>query len=180
MAKALGRAKRKQYFADLPEKLRTNVLRGAVREMAKVVQADAKERVTSDRVRPTIKVDTRIEGQLVIGRVRVTAKGFVRSLAWWLEEGTDQHFIRVDDGQRGGKTTRALNDEMKEAGDAASLVIGGKFVGETVLHPGAQPKPFIRVAFDLKQGEAITAGQATITAKVKVSGTPDEGDGDSA
>ena len=50
------------------------------------------------------------------------------------------------------------------------MIIGGKFVGETVWHPGAKPHPFLRPSLDIKGAEAIAAAQSYINAHVTPSG----------
>lgn len=57
---------------------------------------------------------------------------------------------------RHGKKTYSIGTLNKMA-HRGSLKIGENFVGESVHHPGAQPKPFMRPAIDEKQGEAIRA-----------------------
>jgi hypothetical protein len=97
--------------------------------------------------------------------------------ALWLEYGTDPHFISVSESERKGRSIGRVNQQLREAGGNASLVIGGKFVGETVFHPGARPYPFLRPALDVKEADAVRAAQAYINASVSRRGitVSDEG-----
>lgn len=159
MATVKGRDDVRRYFAQAPEKIGT-MLRGAARAAAKVVAEEAKLRSISDEVSNAIKVSTAVEDGRVIAKVEVKGRGAY--IAPWLEYGTDPHFISVDDRQREGLSVRKVNERTK----AGSLVIGGKFVGDTVFHPGARPHPFLRPAMDVKETEAIAAAQNFINARV--------------
>lgn len=150
---------------DIEDKL----LRGAARAAANVVADEARERTQSSEVRGAIKVATRKEGR---GRIvaKVQVKGPGAYLAPWEEYGTAPHFISVDESQRAGRSISRINQQANEPDANHSLVIGGKFVGKTVFHPGAQPHPFLRPAFDIKQDEAVAAAQGYVTARVTPAG----------
>lgn len=164
MAAVKGKEAVNRFIAALPEKLRTDVLRGAARTAAKVVSEEAKERSVSREVANHVRVKTRLAGDHVRGTVYVAMKGY--NLPLWLEYGTAPHFISVDDSQRAGMSVRRINDNTK----AGALVINGQFVGDTVHHPGARPHPFMRPALDTKQDEAIGAAQQYINSRVTRAG----------
>jgi hypothetical protein len=176
MATSRGKSDVQRFMAGLPEQIVSKLLVGAGRAGGKVIADEAKERTTSQDVADNIVVRTKREGSRITVRITVR-KGFALSVGNWLEWGTSPHFISVDAGQRGGKSVRRIN----ELGDHQSLMINGKFVGETVYHPGARPHPFLRPALDLKEGEAISMAQSYINARITpagIIGTADQGDGD--
>jgi len=169
-----GKAEVARYIARTPADIESKILRGAARAAANVVADEARERCISRQVAEAIKVASSSDEGRVIAKVQV--KGRAAFIAPWLEYGTAPHFISVAEDQRQGRGIRLIN-KMHKAG---SLVIGGKFVGPTVFHPGARPHPFLRPALDVKQGEAIAAAQAYIDARVTPQGIvgPDEPEGD--
>lgn len=140
-----------QVLAALPEGLEKNVLRGALKAGAEVFAEGAREECRSEEVRKTIKTSSRAEPGLVTAKIQTKGPGAQK--APWLEFGTDPHFISVDDEQSGGRTVRRINRLAKEG----SLVIGGKFVGKTVHHPGAKPYPFMRPPLDTRETAAVDA-----------------------
>jgi hypothetical protein len=162
-----GRSEVKSFMAQVRTD-GTNMLRGAARAAAKVVADEAKVLSISREVSAAVKVATRVEDDRIVALVQVKGPGAY--IAPWLEYGTSAHFISVDESQRQGRSVGVINKSAKEAGGNHSLVIGGKFVGTTVLHPGARPHPFLRPALDLKQDEAIAAAQRYISARVMPSG----------
>lgn len=173
MASLKGRTERKRFIAAVPGEVK-KVLRGAVREAAKVVAEEAKVRVVSDKVRDAIKVSTKADEGRVIAKVQVRMGGY--NLPLWLEYGTDPHFISVDASQRGGMGIRRINDETRKG----TLVINGKPVGATVWHPGARAHPFMRPALDAKEGEARNAAQAYINSRIGKAGIRADDIGDEA
>jgi hypothetical protein len=176
MVTTRGKSDVQRFMAGLPEQIVSKLLVGAGRAGGKVIADEAKERTTSQDVADNIVVRTKRDGDRIIVRITVK-KGFALSVGNWLEWGTSAHFISVDASQRGGKSVRRIN----ELGDHQSLMINGKFVGETVYHPGARPHPFLRPALDLKEGEAISMAQSYINARITpagIVGTADQGDGD--
>jgi hypothetical protein len=168
MATVRGRDAQKRYMSGLPKSL-TAVLRGAARAGAKVFSDEVKVQTPSSEVRENLRTRSQVtEGRIV---VRVDVKpGWARSLANWLEYGTSPHFISVDEAQRGGRSVRRINSSANAPNGNHSLVIGGQFVGTTVLHPGARPHPVFRPVRDTKEAEAIAAAQQYINAHVKRSG----------
>ena len=176
MATSRGAAAVRQLIANTPAQL-DKVLRGAGRAAAKVVADEAKLRSRSAEVSGSLKIRTSAKDGRIIAKVQSRGPGSY--IAPWLEYGTAPHFISVDDSQRQGRSIGRINHLAKEDGHSHSLVIGGKFVGATVFHPGAHPYPFLRPALDAKEGEAVAKAQSYINARVRRSGivqTADEGD----
>lgn len=164
MVTVRGRSEVKRYIAELPAQIRDKLLRGAGRAGANVIADEAKARSISPEVTAAIKVKVTAADGVITAKVQVKGPGSY--IAPWLEYGTDPHFISVDDSQRNGLSVNRINTLHK----GGSLVIGGHFVGTTVLHPGARPHPFLRVSLDLKEGEAFAAAQSYINARVKPAG----------
>lgn len=176
MATARGKDGVRRFIAQLPGQIERKLLRGAGRAAATVVATEAKERSISEEVSQAINTNVSTKDGRIIAKVQVKGKGSY--IAPWIEYGTDPHFISVAEDQRGGRSINRINKLHREG----SLVIGGKFVGATVHHPGARPHPFLRVSLDLKEAEAIAAAQAYINARVKPSGIvgDEEPEGDAA
>lgn len=160
-----GREEVRAFLRSIPEALEKKVLRGAARAGGRVIAEEAKQRSVSSEVSDAVKVSTR---QTEPGRVvaKVQVKGDGAYIAPWLEYGTNPHFISVADDQRGGRGIKRINSQVKAADGNGSLVIGGKFVGATVFHPGARPYPFLRPALDAKEAEAIAAAQGYINTRL--------------
>lgn len=164
MVTVRGKAEVQAYMASIPAKME-KVLRGAARAAAKVVSDEIKERTPSDDVREGLRTRTSTDGDKI--KVRIDVKpGWGRSVGIWLEWGTVGHFISVDDSQRKGRSVRTINRRVEKEDGKASLVIGGKFVGATVWHPGTDPHPVFRPALDTKEAEAIATAQHYINTHV--------------
>ena len=164
----------KQFLASLPDNLGQNILRGALRAGAQAYADGARENCRDPEVRAAIKVSARSEPGIVSAKVKVQGPGAYKGP--WLENGTDPHFISVDEDHSGGRTVRRINRLDKAArlagkeGPGASLVINGQFVGTTVHHPGAKPFPFMRPAADTKGPDAIAAIGNYITTRLTKEG----------
>ena len=124
-----------EFLTSLTTKLEKNILRSALRQGAKVTQAQAilNVPVKSGELRKSIKIGTRSRGG------KVTA--MVRTKLWyakWTEYGTNAHSIPA----RGG----------------GWLFFGGIFAKE-VMHPGtkANLKPWLRPALDSTASAAVVA-----------------------
>lgn len=163
MAYSKGRAGVDRYFDQARDRIRP-LLRGAARAGATVIADRAKENTQSSEVRAAVKIATRQEETRMVGLVQLKGPGAY--LAPWEEYGTSAHFISVDESQRGGRSIGRINRLAKEPDSSHSLVIGGAFVGTTVLHPGARPHPFLRPALDTEEVEAQRAAQSYINARV--------------
>lgn len=125
---------------SLPAKLEANVMRSALRQGAKVIEAEAKRNlesngsVDSGELFGSVRVSTRSRRGVVTATVRA---GNRKAWWWrWVEFGTSAHNIA---GKKGG-----------------FLSFGGLF-RKSVTHPGAKAKPFMRPALDSKANDAIQA-----------------------
>jgi len=151
-------------MAELPAELERKVLRGAGRVAANVVADEARERSISAEVSAAVKVKVGAADGRIVAKVQVKGRGAY--IAPWLEYGTSAHFISVDETQRQGMSVGKINQAHKKG----SLVIGGNFVGSTILHPGARPHPFLRPALDMKGDAAVAAAQTYINSRVRKTG----------
>lgn len=175
MVTVKGKSEVKRFIADLPAKLEP-VLRGAARAGGKIIADEIKDKTQSSEVRENVRLRVQASNGQIRARIDIKP-GWARSLGIWSEYGTDPHFISVADGQRTGRGISRINQQVREHGDA-SLVINGKFVGQTVFHPGARQQPTFRPAMDMKEGEARAAAQNYINARVKRTGIVGGDDGD--
>lgn len=155
-----GKAETKAYLRQLPGKIEERLLRGAARAGIDVIEKEAADRVISDEVRENLQTRVRKREDAIVATLSVKP-GWARSVANWLEYGTVGHYISVDPTATGGRSARRVNTLAKQG----VLVINGTPVGATVWHPGARPHPFMRVALDVKAGDAIAAAQGYIDAK---------------
>jgi HK97 gp10 family phage protein len=168
--KLRGGAELAALLEAVPRKWGQKVLRNGARAGAVVVQKKAKEKVhrKSGKLARAIKVSSRIDGDLIVARVRVKGgKGSHAFLGPFLEYGVAPHLIQVHDddlamtpattkkGRPLARKTRIgkLNQMVKRG----SLVINGTFVGPFVHHPGHPAFPFMRPALDEGGQEAINA-----------------------
>lgn len=117
----------------LAPRIEKNVMRGALREGAKVLLAEATYRAPSrsGTLVSTLKIGTRAKGGTVTSYVKSD-----HFYARFVEYGTKPHEIRPK--------------------HAKSLFIAGVF-GTLVKHPGARPHPFMRPALDAGAQEAVIA-----------------------
>ena len=162
----------------IPDEMRS-VLRGSARAGGKVFAEYVQENTPSDEVREAVRLRTKQDDEFV--RATVDLKpGWGRSVGNWMEYGTEAHFISVDASQRRGRSVSKINQQVREERGNQSLVIGGKFVGATVWHPGTNPQPVFRPARDLRASEAKAAAQHYIKTRIKggVIIPGDEGDDD--
>lgn len=129
-----GGAELQKMLSDLPAKIEGRIFRGALRAGAKVIERKAKELapVRTGKLRDSIKVSTRSRRGRISASIRAgNKKSFY---AQWVEFGTAKHFIKPKESK--------------------SLFFAG-VSKETVDHPGATAKPFMRPALDSSQDEAI-------------------------
>lgn len=134
-----------KLLKELPAKIEGNIMRGAVRAGAKVMEERAKQAVPVDDgdLRDSIKVTTRSRRGKVTASVR--AGGKKAFYAHMVEFGTARHFIKPRKRK--------------------SLFFAG-LAREVVDHPGSAPKPFMRPALDNSQQEAVDAAAAYIRARL--------------
>lgn len=178
MVTVRGKSEVRAYMAAIPDRM-NKLLRAAGREGAKIVADEIKANTPSDEVRDNVRIRSTVRDELISVKIDV-APGWARSVGIWLEWGTRGHFISVADDQRGGRSIGRINEQVRDAKGNASLVIGGKFVGATVWHPGADSHPTFRPAIDTKGRDAIAAAQAYINVRVSRRGVADVAEGDDA
>ena len=125
-----------QMLNSLPAKLEKNIMRSALRAGARVIADEAKANVPVDNgdLKRSIKVSTRGKRGKVEARVRAGGKGVF--YAHMVEFGTAAHVIKGKNGKR--------------------LFFNGVFA-ESINHPRARAKPFMRPALDGRANEAIRA-----------------------
>ena len=131
-----------EALKQFPIKLQRNILSGAVREGAKVIQRAA---IAMAPVGKTGKLRKAIKVRVGTKRKGIYTKTFIigldKKMAWYgrlVEMGAAPHFIKV---------------KRKKA-----LAIGGQVVGTEIKHPGVvHRKPFMRPAIDNYAGQALTA-----------------------
>lgn len=131
-----GAAELYAALQQLPAKIERNVMRGAIRAGALVIQEEAKRLVPmkSGALRDSVRVSVRAVRGRVFATIRAgNSKAFY---AHMVEFGTAAH-------------------EERPQG-AKSLFFAGVF-SDVVKHPGATPKPFMRPALDAKATAAIDA-----------------------
>ncbi len=170
MAYSRGGSAVRRFLIGLPDALERKVLPGAARAAGEVVAEEARLNVRSQLVAEHIKVKTERGAGYVRATISIIGSDaradWARSLGVWLEYGTDPHYITVDDSQSDGKSAARIN----RLADKGVLVINGRPVGKTVLHPGAQSHPFLRPALDLRARAAAAAGQSYIKSRVSRNG----------
>jgi HK97 gp10 family phage protein len=155
-----GGAELQKFLDQLPAKMEANVMRSALRAGAKVIADEAKANVPvkDGDLRDSIKVSTRLSRGVVTATVKAGSKK-----AWYwrfVEFGTASHYISVQESEKPINTRRGAN-----FGKAVSMTtinrnvlrIGSRFIGPTVMHPGAKARPFMRPALDGKANDALEA-----------------------
>lgn len=169
-----GRAEMDAFLQTLAPKLGRSIVRGGMRELAKVVAEEARTRVNSDEVRGSIGVSGQmLPDGTIISKVRTKGKGAF--IAPWLEFGTAAHFISVElDARPTTQTRRGVRKWsiglINKAAKRGSLIIGNQFVGASVYHPGARPTPFLRPAADVAIGAGIEAMAQYVRARLTKEG----------
>lgn len=149
---------------QLSGKIESNVMRGALRAGLQVVRTAAINNVPvqDGDLRDSIRISAR-RRSMKYGWVRMhlVAGNDVAYYANMVEFGTAQHIIRAKErptrktrrGTVKGLSIKTMNKML----NSGSLKIGGRYVGASVLHPGARPAPFMRPAIDGSQQQALEA-----------------------
>lgn len=122
-----------RFLQELPVKLEKNVLRGALRAGAKTILPVAQGNIhpVSGELAASLKTRSNARGGLV------TASVYTRVFyAKFVEYGTKPHTIT--------------------AKNRKGLTVGGLFF-QSVDHPGAKPRPFLRPALDAQATPAVVA-----------------------
>lgn len=150
-----GLAELQKFLDTLPIKMEKNVMRGALRSGAKLIEAQAKANAPvgapnsvnarlyggyAGALRDSIRTGTRAKNAKVMAYVRAGGKNRGSRAdvfyANWVEFGTRAHTIAAK-----GK---------------GWLSFGGIFA-KSVDHPGTSPRPFMRPALDAKAVAAVNA-----------------------
>ena len=162
-----GLAELELFMDTLPVKIERNIARGAVRDGMNAVlpQARANIHSVSNKLARGLRVGTDSKGGKVWASLRATGEHWF--IAKFLEHGTRAHFISVPELEKpiNPKASRKQGREVRVSMTTVnraerlrkSLQIGGHFVGPTVMHKGATPKPFMRPALDARAQTAIIA-----------------------
>jgi HK97 gp10 family phage protein len=132
-----GLAELQKFLDQLTPKMEKNVMRGALRAGMKVVQPVAQSHVhsVSGLLAAGLKIGTKSRRGTVQSNLK--AKGEHGSIAHLVEFGTAAHTITAAPG-------------------SALRLHGGRLV-QSVEHPGARAKPFMRPALDAMAQAAVMA-----------------------
>lgn len=142
----LGLPQLEQALNQLPAKIEANVLRGALRQGAKVQLARARDEVPVDDgdLKDSLRISTRRRRGIVKAVLRAgNAKAWYARL---VEFGTAAHFIKPKDRK--------------------SLFFAG-LAREIVEHPGAKKNPFMRRTLDATVQPAVDAIAAYIRRRLE-------------
>ena len=157
-----GLAELQKFMDQLTPKLEKNVMRGALRAGMKVVLPVAKANIhpVSGELAAGLKLSTRHKGSTVMAII--STKGRHGYIAPWVEYGTRLHYIKVQESEKPLNINRSIRygEEVRASMRTINrnvLRIGARFVGPSVLHPGSQPKPFMRPALDTQATAAVVA-----------------------
>lgn len=159
--KVSGLAELQKMLDELPAKIEANIVRGGLRTGANVIKEEAQRLVPVDEgdLKDSIRVSMRSRKGRVQASIKAgNAKAFY---AHMVEFGSARHWIKAT--KKPGRMTRkgmkdySIGTMNRIAKAGGSLVIGKSFVGDEIIHPGAQKKPFMRPAIDNKAEEAIEA-----------------------
>lgn len=160
-----GLAELERFLDQLAPKLQNNVARGGLRAGAAVIAEEAKancpEGPASTRgmerygdypgaLRDSIRTGSRMQSGRPVGYVKAggKVKGASAFYAHIVEYGAAAHGIG------------------RKYGGLKAVAFGG-MVRNSVWHPGMQPKPFLRPAFDAKAQEAVIAVGNYIKARLE-------------
>ena len=149
---------------QLPGKIEGNIMRGALRAGQNVIKAAAESGVPVEHgeLRKSIRISFRARSQKYGWvRMHLVAGSKDAYYSHMVEFGTARHIIRAKErptrttrrGTVKGLSIRTMNKMLA----TGSLQIGGRYVGASVLHPGSKPVPFMRMAFDGSQQQALEA-----------------------
>lgn len=141
-----GLAELNAFLQALPAKVERNILRGAMRAGMNQVKPSAVAGVhsISGLLAAGLKVGTRAKGGTVYATLKATGKHAY--VARWVEYGTARHTIT--------------------AKDRKGLSFSGVFF-QSVQHPGARPKPFLRPALDRNASAAVVAAAEYMKARLE-------------
>lgn len=149
--KTKGLAELQKILNQLPAKIEANIMRGALRAGLGPVRDAAKTNVesVSGALASTIRVSTKLDRKNKHVVASLKAGATKTKKVYWA------HFVEY--GTRPHKISARTKDGRKRP-----LKIDGRYVGSSVDHPGAKPKPFMRPAMDDNAGAAVTAAAGYI------------------
>lgn len=163
------------FLQTLPVKVERNILRAALRagasEYKRMVQANVP--VVHGVLRKSVRVTTRLKNGTVTASVKI-GNGMAY-YAHMVEYGTKPHLISVQENEKAinyrlsrkrGQLTRVSMRTINRN----VLQIGNHFVGPTVSHPGADPHPFVRPAFDEGVNPVLEAVKKKIIERLTFAG----------
>lgn len=140
-----GLSELQKMLDELPANIEKNIMRGALRACAKVVQEEAKrvcpmggDNLPKGEIAGALRDSIRISMKVRKGKIQafVKAGDKIAYYAHMVEYGTAAHLIKPKNRK--------------------SLFLAGVFK-ELVNHPGAQKKPFMRPAIDNKAQDGLEA-----------------------
>lgn len=167
-----GLAALNKVLQELPAKIERNILRGGLRAGQKIIADAAKANISnhSGDLRDSIRVKTRARrGNVTAIVVAGDENAFY---AHMVEFGTAAHYISVSEKdkpkrtQRIGKGRSVSMKTINKMVARGSLVVAGRFVGPTIHHPGAAPKPFMRPAIDNNADRAVEAFKEYVAQRI--------------
>ncbi len=182
----LGLAELAKFLSSLAPKLEKSIMRGAMRAGGVVIMRSAESKVhsiTGGLVRG-FTVGTSARRGVVKARVRVKGPKNKPNLPIWVEYGTRPHLISVSDQDRrvsdggGGTTLVSMTTINRWERIKRALMIGNRFVGPVVKHPGARPHPFLRPSLDQAAGAAVVAAGEYIKKRLTKEGLEAAGEVD--
>jgi len=160
------------FLQALPDKLQRNVVRGAMRAAARVVQIEARLNVPIDTGLTKKAIVIRTSSRKGVVKATLRVRGNRAYIANFIEYGTAAHPIKVKFAKRRKRWTAKDQDTPRQ-----SLLIDGRFVGKAVFHPGTPARPFFRPALDSKSREAVAAAATYVRSRLTKEGlaAPDFG-----
>lgn len=161
--KVRGLSELNQFLQQLPAKIEANVLRGALRAGAKVILMEARRLAP---VGPPNSENARLYGGYE-GALRDSIRVGATS-----KRGRITAYVKA-----GGKSAKTKADvyyaHFLEYGTAAHKITAAKggwlFFGKfakAVMHPGIQPRPFMRPALESQAQEAVLAAANYMKARL--------------
>lgn len=166
-----GLADLNKVLQELPAKIERNILRGALRAGQKVILNAAKANIhnKSGDLRDSLSIKTTSRRGVVTATL--SAGSGSAYYARMVEFGTAAHWISVKEEAKPKRLTRRgvrtfSIRTINRMAARGSLVIGRNFIGASVHHPGATPKPFMRPALDSAQLPAVEAVREYIATRL--------------